>query len=906
MRSEIRAGVRRLFRLPETTRRQARREADDELSAFLDARIEQLVARGLSLGEARAEAVRRLGGSVDTARANLRRSAEARYRRLSLRDRLGDIGYDVRHAVRGFFREPIFSTFAVLTLALGIGANAAMFGIVDKLLLRGPDQVTDPRRVVRLFWTMRESGIERTDASFELPAFANLRAATRTFVDVASYSPGERSFRSGNDARRIPATRVTANFFRVLGAQPEVGRFFTGDEETLTPPPVVVLGFGLWQSEFGGERTVIGTTVKFGATSYTIIGVAPKGFSGAEMDRVDAWFPMSMPKPDEARHWPTDAHANGWRIVGRLRPGITFDEAERDATAAHRRTYGGGQKTYAEARVSVGSFNFGREGKESPEASISRWLSGVSAVVLLMACANIINLLLTRAVRRRREMAVRLALGAGRARVVRTLLIESLVLACAGGVAGLGVASLIGGLVRHALLPNVDWSSGVIDTRVLMVSLLITIVTGVMIGLSPAWRASRTDLNSELKAGGREGSEHRSIVRAMLTLAQATLAMVLLVGAGLFVRSLENVRALDLGPQPDRVVWLSASWPSAPRELSHGERVEEARRQGQFYESALERFRALPSIERASLAIGVPLNGWFGVGLHVPGWDSLPQLAGGYPSISVVSSDYFATVGTRLIRGHAFTASDRAGSARVAIVNETMARTLWPADDGLGHCLEINDAPCSRVIGVVQDARRSSIHEDALMQYYVPFGQESGISGTTILVRPRGDPAAAYASLRRVLHDLDPTIGWVYGGVLQERVDPQVRPWRVGAMVFTLFGALALVVAAVGMFSVVAYLVEQRTHEIGVRMALGARGLDVVGLVVRGSTTMVVLGLTIGSGLALVGGRFLEPLLFNVRASDPPVILGSALVLVAVAIGASAIPALRARSVDPLVALRTD
>ena len=913
MNSTWRNGVKRLAGLVARRPELVRRDADDELASVLEARIESLVARGMTLDAARAEAERRLGPSLDAARRAVRKSAMRRERMMSVREWLEGFAGDVRYGIRGLRREPLFSGFAVLTLALGIGANAAMFGVVDKLLLRGPAHVRDAGQVVRLFWTMRmPAGNEVTTAAFDQRAYANLEVEARAFSGIAMYTGAYKGtlFGEGSAARLVPQASATANFMSVLGANPQIGRFFTREEqESPTPARVAVLGYGLWQSEFGGNPEIVGRTITISSRPYRVVGVAPRGFTGVDLDRVDLWLPLAIKAGASARHW-GPGHAAGPGIVARLKTGVTFEQATTDATDAYRRTYDGGERQYADASVSVGPLHYGPGGMESTAASISRWLAGVSVIVLLVACVNIANLLLARAVRRRREMAVRIALGAGRARILRLLLASSLILAILGSAAGLLVAVAVGSVVRRVLLPDVDWTSGPVDGRVLAFSLLAAVVTGIAIGLLPALRAGRADIGTALKTGAREGGGHRSVVRSGLTMTQAALAMLLLVGAGLFVRSLARVRGLDLGVQPERVVWLRPRWPRIPEQTPADARAREEKRRDEFARAVLDRLRAAPEVDHAAATISMPFGTAMAVSLRVPGWDSLPQLKGGFsdPDISAVSADYFATMGTRLLRGRVFTPADRDGSEPVAIVSETMAKVLWPGRDAIGQCLIVGEdgKPCSRVVGVVQDVRRSRIQEDPFMHYYKPLGQQPSMGSSELVVRPRGDAAAAIPALRALVRQIDPSISIVDAGTLQDRVEPQTRSWRIGAMMFSLFAALALVVAAVGLFSVVAYFVEQRRHEIGVRVALGAQSAHVVGLMLRGAVGTTVIGEAIGCGLALAGGRFAEPLLFETSARDPVVIGAVAATLTMVSLMASTVPALRARRVDPMTALRAE
>ena len=455
-------------------------------------------------------------------------------------------------------------------------------------------------------------------------------------------------------------------------------------------------------------------------------------------------------------------------------------------------------------------------------------------------------------------------------------------LAALGGTAGLAVAWITGQLLRTALLTDVEWTSSPVDGRVLAVSALIALSVGIVVGLVPALRSSRPDLTTALKSGIREGGVQGTRLRAALTVAQAALSIVLLSGAGLFVRSLSNIRALDLGIQPDRMLV-----------------------------QVLERIRKMPRVERATLSIGLPFQSSYSEDIRVSGFDSIPKLPGGYPQISAVASDYFETVGTRVLRGRVFSAADRPESEPVAVVSELMGKTLWPGRDPIGECIFTGKGSedlttCLRIVGVVADVHRSRLKEATGTHYYVPKGQEHGIGGTALIVRPRGDATSVIPDVRKLLQEMDPTIQYVKEATLQDDVDPQIRPWRLGASVFGLMGILALLVAAVGLYSVMSYLVAQRTHELGVRIALGAQGADIVSLVVRSSVGMAMLGIVIGVGISLAAGRFIEPLLFDASVRDVGVLGGVSLAMLGVSVLASALPALRAKGTDPMEALRAE
>ena len=460
-------------------------------------------------------------------------------------------------------------------------------------------------------------------------------------------------------------------------------------------------------------------------------------------------------------------------------------------------------------------------------------------------------------------------------------------------------------------MPGVEWPSAPVDLRVLGVSAAIAVAVGLVTGLAPALRASRPDLTASLKAGARDGGGQTSRLRGVLTVSQAALSLVLLTGAGLFVRSLMHVRAIDLGFQPDRVLVVQVRYPTAAR-IGDASAAGEVERRRSVYLEAMGRARRLSNVERASLSVGLPFQSSFGQYLRIPGWDSIPEFKAPGPSISAVAPDYFKTLGTSLLEGRVFTANDRAGSEPVAIVSRAMARTFWHRDHVVGECLYWSTSKdslttCSRIVGVVADAHAWGLKELPALNYYIPFGQERGMGGTALLVRPApGREADVTRSVRALFLSIDPSISFVNAVSMQNAIDPQVRPWKLGAAVFTLMGVLALVVAAVGLYSVMSYLVAQRTREIGVRMALGAQARSIVLLVLRNSVSMAAVGVAIGMVIVLWAGRFIAPLLFDTSPRDTGVLLGGAATLLAVSVLASAVPALRAKRVNPIEALRSD
>ena len=823
---------------------------------------------------------------------------------------MNSLWQDVQVAARGLRRDASFTLFVVVTLTLGIGANAAMFGIVDRLLLGGPRYVRDSDAVVRLYLTTQPAGMRRfTTAGFGNVMYDLMRGATQSFDGLATYAIDNTIVGTGLDTHLANFGYATGSLFPVLGVQPLRGRFFTDAENRPEGAErVVVLGYGAWQAWFGGADRAVGQPITLGTHRYTIVGIAPPGFTGPQLSAVDLWLPMNLKSAAVTDDWRTTWTAQWLDIVGRLKPGVTRQAAGEELTSILRRGYTGDEPYVRTGQMSVAGLSADESGGEPAALAVVRWLTAVAAIVLVIACANVANLLLARGMRRAREIALRSALGAGGWRIVRFLLVESSMLALAGAVGGLVVADLVGGLVRRVIFPWVDWSTSPVDARVLVASMALGILTGLAVGLLPAWQATRANLMDALKRGARDGRGRRSRARATLTIVQAALSVVLLIGAGLFVRSLWRAHSAAVGFDPDRVLTANIAWPSLAGYPEGPARDAERARRNAFSRDVLGAVRAIPGVEHASAAVGMPFGNRFTVQLRVPGLASVPRLSTGAPGVSAVADDYFATTGTRILRGRAFEASDHAGTEPVAIVSQTMASTVWPGQDPIGQCLISGrlPAPCARIVGIAEDTRQTALREPPSMHYYIPYGQEVGFGGSVLLVRATGDPHELGAAVRQALMSHDARILYVDLSTLREHLDPLTQSWRIGATVFTAAGFLALIVAAVGLYSVMAYLVADRTQEIGVRLALGARSSDIASLILRGGVGMAAIGIGLGAGIALVASRRVAPLLFDVSPRDPVVYGGVAIALIGVAIGAGVVPMLRARRIDAVVALRAE
>lgn len=904
----IRAGIRRAFSLAGHDR--LAEQVDDEVALHIEFRAQQLEREGMTAAEARAEAVRRFGASAAGAHS-LRRTAARRERWLRIREGLDGVWYDVRQGARSLLRHGGsrgMTAVIVLTLALGIGANASMFGVIDRLLLSGPAQVRDPGELRRIYVTYSEPGEpERAISSFGYVAFTALQEHVTAFTGVAAYAGQPYvTLGRGMDAEQATARFVTSSLFPLLGTTPALGRFFTPDEER--PPRgerVVVIDHGTWQRRFGGDPQVLGRTVTLDDEDYTIIGVARPGFTGVELRPVEFWLPVSASVPMD--DWTTTQGATWLRMVGRLAPGATAELAAAQATAAYRATQTE-RPPGPSMQLALRPLWFDQHGVEAAEVRVSRWLVGVSAALLLVACANVANLLLARGLRRRREIAVRLALGVSRGRLVRLLLVEAGLLALAGGVAGLAAAYWGMKLLSVTLLDGVaSWTGSPVDGRVMAYTALATLVTALLVGLLPALRASDPRLAASLASGNARSGAHRSPFRGGLTVAQGALSALLLIGAGLFIHSLWSVQRLDMGVHPDPVLRVSLSWSSVSGASPEGQAAERVRR-GTVMEEALERLRSVPGVGDAARGMGTPFYSAYWAYPEVPGYDSIPAMPGGGPYTTIVSDGYFETMGTTVTEGRGFTVADMLdGAERVAVVNETMARTLWPSGDAIGQCFAVNrgqaEGGCSRVVGIAHDTPRFELNDDPAFQIYQPRTQASA-GGDLLLVRADGRPAELATTLRDVVFQVDPTLLDVRVELLSDVLAPQLRPWRLGAVLFALFGAVALVVAAVGLYSVMSHMAAGRAREMGVRLALGARPGSVRWLVMRQGLWLGGWGVMVGLGLALAGGRWAEPMLFGTSPREPGVLAVVVGTLLAVAVLASAIPAWRASRVSPAAALR--
>jgi predicted permease len=617
--------------------------------------------------------------------------------------------------MRSLLRDPLVAGFIVVTLALGVGANITAFSLVDRLLLRGPAHVMDADRVVRLYGEVDFPGSGlRISSYIPYSAYQQFREVS-AFEQVGAYSVGDRAVGIGEDARNLRVGQVMGGFFPLLGVQPAAGRLFDDGEDAAAQGELAILSYDFWQSRYGGDPGVAGRTINVAYTPHTIVGVTPPGFTGTDPRRVAVWTLGSSAR----------AGTRNWNVIGRLLPGASAAAAGVEATAMHQPDATGGFSWFRDARIFAASLNRAADGTRPIEATLAQWLAGVTLIILLITFANVINLLLVRVARRRRELAVRISLGSGRGRVMRLIASEGVLLALASGGASLLVARLLDPIVRRSLFADqASWTFSVLDWRLLGLIAATVLVTAVCVGIVPAWQAGHHGQTAALR-GSRLAMPANSRLRSTLTVLQAAFSVVLLVGAGLFLRSLANVRAVDLGVDSERILTAEAALPvTSLASYAEAERS--------IYRRLEETVGRLEGVDGAAIAIGLPLDGGsFSAGVYIPGRDSIPVMPGGGPFVSTVSASYFDVIGTRILSGRAFTIADREGSEPVVVVNETMARTLWPAGEALERCVHIGleTSPCSRVVGIAEDVHRTGLREQASFQYYIPLGQQSMFAG---------------------------------------------------------------------------------------------------------------------------------------------------------------------------------
>ncbi|HKQ79780.1 MAG TPA: ABC transporter permease [Blastocatellia bacterium] len=858
---------------------------DQELTEEIEAYLEMLVDRKIKEGFDPAEALRasliELGG---------REQVKEKVREARSGYQLETLWQDLRYALRMLLKNPAITLIAIFTLALGIGANTAIFSVVNSVLLN-PVPYYEPQRL--LWVTEAQDGRVRSPYA---KSYLFWRAQSQVFEHLVAYNRGSRELTGRGEPERLESLKVTANVFPALGLAPQLGRAFTAEDDRPEAAPVALLSHALWVRGFGGDPAIIGQSLTLGDQSWTVIGIMPpRSRSLLPLERADVWLPLAIDVKDEDQL--RDHQLN---VIGRLKPGFTPEQADAEVSLIMRRlvlaTPG---IMYTEARAILLIDNLVGKLRRGLLA-----LFGAVALVLLIACANVANLLLGRVAMRQKEMAIRAAMGAGRARLVRQMLTESLLLSLLGGATGLllavwGVKALVAlapDQLRHIRETSVDGAA-------LGFTFLAALLTGLAAGIIPALQSSQIDLNEALKEGARRAATFRrrglGRVSPTLVIGEVALTLVLLTGAGLVIKSYLRVLAVDPGYDPKNLLALrieldEAKYPRGSPQLYA------------FNQEALTQVKAIPGVKAvaAVFGAGIPFTATGGKTLFsIEGRAPWPSEQRPQVDISHISPDYFRTMGMRLRAGRGFTEQDEEKAPRVVIINEMMARRYFSGEDPLGK--RIFTLSSSRtIVGVVGDVKRFGLEAEAPLEIYVPYLQERiPTNDFNLAARTAGDPLDLVAAVRQKIYEIEPAADV---RMEDQRLAETLAPRRFQAMLSALSAAVALVLAAVGVYGVIAYSVSRRTHEIGIRMALGARPRDVLLMVMRQGMTLALVGVAIGLAVASGTTRVLKGLLFELSVTDPPTFALIAALMLGVAFLACYLPARRATTVDPMIALRQE
>jgi putative ABC transport system permease protein len=823
---------------------------------------------------------------------------------------MGTLLQDVRYSIRMLLKSPGFTIVAVLTLALGIGANTAIFSVINSVLLQ-PLPFKDPGQLADLAQTESAPGNFPMDGA----DYMDWQHQNNTFSSMSmySYSRGANAGGAG-EAESASVISTQANFFATLGVQPLIGRAFAQGEDVAGKDKVAILSYSFWQRHFGGRKDAIGQQLELNDQPYAVIGIMPRWFNFPSA--TDVWTPQDMTDKlfhNRGTHW--------MRAIARIKAGVSVEQARADLLTVSERI----NKQYRGRNNSIHSLVFPlKERLTGGSRAQLLILLGAVALVLLVACTNVANLLLARATARNREMAVRAALGAGRWRLIRQLLTESVLLAFAGAALGLVGASWgVQAIASAQTLPVPRANPIQIDAMVLLFTVAVSLLVGVLFGLAPALQTSSLNLSEELKlsatsAGGAAGSGR--FLRSALTVAEIALSLALLVGAGLLLRSFLALRSANIGVQPDHVLTVRLNLPKAKYKTPPEMRG--------FFEQLLARVQHAPGVTSAAVTTTLPLEGGSNGYIKVPG-NANPALQQQLVEVHAITPDYFKVFGIPLLEGRAFTDQDAQETADLlaksaatgengaavklapgisfpVIINQSMAKTFWPKEDALGKPFTDEGGTPFRVVGIVGDVKEWGIREKAVPERYFPLPmwmQQPGFYGT-IVVKTTVPPSSVLGPIRGDIRDLDSTLAVYHVRTMNEVIADTMQDTTIQAFLLGSFAALALVLAAVGLYGVMAYLVTQRTHEIGIRMALGAQQKDVLRLILEQGTKLTLLGVAIGIAATLGLTQLLAALLFGVSARDPLTFAVVSVVLAAVALAACYIPARRAAGVDPVVALR--
>ena len=795
---------------------------------------------------------------------------------------------DLRFALRQLIKNPGFAAVAILTLALGIGACTAIFSVVNGVLLRPLDYPHSEQIVV-----IRETNLPQfPEFSVSPPNYLDWAKQTKSWQYLAAYAGAQVNLTGEGEPQRLVGAKATAHYFDVYGIQPVLGRWFVPEEDVDGKNHVVVLSYPCWQRVFGGERNIIDRSIQLDGEPYTVIGVAPPHFGQAS--KVDTWVPMGF-KPDEIN---ADARGGHYlSVIGRLRPSVTLEQAkaELEVLAAQlARQYPDSNKGWGVTLARILDYSV------SDVRAVLYTLLAAVGCVLLIACANIANLLLARATARHREIAIRTALGASRLRLVRQLLTESILLALAGGAAGVILArwglDLLLALAPSTLPRTSDIQ---LELAVLIFTLVLSVLTGVIFGIAPALLAAHTDVQEGLKQGARGSTDARGRLRSALVIIEVAFALVLLGGAGLLARSFMRLTNVDPGFVPEHATVLRLALPE--------KKYEKPEQQLAFADALLARLRVLPGVKAAGLTHSLPLISDWVLGFKIEGRPEIPPSDLPSTNYYSVTPDYFRAMGIRLIRGRLFNAHDDSHAPRVAIINETLARQFFPNEDPLGKRILVTNGPdvWRQIVGIVADIKQYGVDKETTSQTYEPYAQYP-FRSLNVVLRTAGSSTMLTGMLRPAVYatDKDQPVGTIQP--LEEILGATMAKQRFAMILLVVFSVVALIIAAVGIYGVMAYSVVQRTGEFGIRMALGAQRSDVLRLVLSHAGKLIGLGLLIGFGATILTSRIMGSMLFQTSAHDPLTFSLTILLLATVALAACLLPARRATRVNPIEALRTE
>ncbi|HET6975478.1 MAG TPA: ABC transporter permease [Pyrinomonadaceae bacterium] len=801
---------------------------------------------------------------------------------------------DIRYGVRGLLKRPGFTVIALITLALGIGANTAIFSVVNAVLLR-PLQFRDPDQLVVVWEEASFAGFPNNT-----PAPANYfdwKNQNQSFADMAAAATASFNLTGDGEPERIQANSVSANFFPLFGVQPLLGRGFLPEEDRPGGSKVAVLSYSLWQSRYGGDRSVVNREILLNGEMHTVVGVMPRGFQFLEND-VRLWVPMALDQEEMANRG-----GHYLQVIARLKPGVVLSQAQADMSAVMRRIATDHPQETFDGKLGAVVMPLRDQLVGDARGSLTVLLVAV-AFVLLIACANVAGLLLARAVARRREIALRMALGAGRVRVVRQLLTESLLLATFAGVLGSLLAyasfSFLQGLIPEQMAVATSLS---LDTRILVFTLAISIVTGVVFGLVPALQAAKFDLNDALKQSSTRATASGRL-RSTLIVFEVALSIVLLVGAGLLIQTLFQLFRQYSVLEPEKVLTMRTILPR--------EKYKEPQVRDNYYQQVLQRIEHLPGVVSVGYSTSVPLSwkggssGFYPEGIKSP----IPDMS--YDAIHrQVSAGYLKTMNIALRQGRYLDTRDNAQSMNVAVINETMARQYWPGENALGRRFKLGgpdetDLPWIQIVGIVADLRQMGLDEPVKAEMYLPYQQvdHPWFMPRDLAIRTSGDTSNLVGAVRQIIREVDPDQPVSNVATMQEVLGTEAAQRRMGMIMLAGFAVLALLLASLGIYGVLAYFVTQHTNEIGVRQALGATPRDILFLVLKKGMGLTLVGVAIGLASAFALTRLMSSMLFGVKASDPLTFVVVPLLLTLVALLACYIPARRATKVDPLVALR--